>query len=162
MVRPMVHSTKHYVQTSIATITGGGLLNTTLVDSVSVSDKNTPNEVEEGNSVKAIYCEYWLRAGSTTPSSFVAAVYKVPGGGAAFSVAEMAGLGLVDNKKNILFTSQGLVNDQDSTALNLYRGWIKIPKSKQRMGLGDRMILTVSAIAVDIQICGLTIYKEYS
>ncbi len=162
MVRPMVHSTKHYVQTSIATIAGGALLNITLVDAVAVGNKNTVQEVEEGSSVKAIYCEYWLRAGSTTPSSFVAAIYKVPGGGAAFSVAEMAALGGADNKKNILFTSQGLVNDQDSTALSLYRGWIKIPKSKQRFGLGDRLIFTTSAIVIDLQICGFSTFKEYT
>jgi len=162
MVRPMVHSTKHYVQESIITITGGGLDNQTLIDAVAVSDKNTVSEVTEGSSVKAIYCEYWLRAGTTTASSFVAAIYKVPGGAAAFSVAQMAALGNADNKKNILFTSQGLVNDQDSTALSLVRGWLKIPKSKQRFGLGDRLILTISAIAVDIHKCGFSTYKEYT
>jgi len=73
----------------------------------------------------------------------------------------MAALGDWDNKKNILFTSQGLINDVDSSAMNLYRGWIKIPKSKQRMGLGDLVSWHLRTVGQSLNFCGFELYKEY-
>ncbi len=163
MVRPMVHSTKHYVQNSLATILGSAKLDLVIVEAVAVGSKNDPDEVEEGNSVKAVFLEEWIRSSETSPGSFVAALYKVPGGGTGFSTANMAALHDAENKKNILWTSQGLVNDQDADALGMMRGWYKVPKSKQRMGLGDRILLTIFAQgAIDLVICGFATYKEYS
>ncbi len=163
MVRPMVHSTKHYVQNSIATIVAGAQLVLDIVVAVDVAAKNTVNEVEEGNTVKAIFFEQWIRSSEITPGSFIAVLAKIPGGGGNFSLAEMAALGTADNKKNILWASQGLVNDQDADALGMMRSWYKIPKSKQRMGLGDKIVLQVFAQgAIDLVLCGLTTYKEYS
>ncbi len=163
MVRPMVHSTKHYVQNSLATIVAGAQLTLVPVESVTVANKNALHEVEEGSSVKAIYFEQWIRSSEVSPGSFVAVLAKVPSGAGVFTTAEMAALGTADNKKNILWTSQGLVNDQDADALGMMRGWYKIPKSKQRMGLGDRIVLNIFAQgAIDLVICGFTTYKEYS
>ncbi len=164
MVRPMVHSQKHYVQTSIASILGGATLGVVLVDAVAVSDKNSVSEVEEGSNVKAIYCEYWLKAGEASNlCTHVTAIYKAPAGASGATFAEMAALGNFDNKKNILFTSQGLLNTEGSQATNILHQWIKIPKSKQRFGLGDRILLTVSASATsDVDICGFSLYKEYT
>ncbi len=164
MVRPMVHSTKHYVQTSVSSITGGLSANVTIVDSVAVGSKNTPSEVEEGSSVKAIYFEHWLKAGEASNlGSFIAIIYKVPGTGAAMSFAQMAALSSSENKKNVFYTTQGLMNNNSGSATNFVRGWIKIPKSKQRMGLGDRVLLSISAAAsIDLDHCGFATYKEYS
>ncbi len=162
MVRPMVHSTKHYVQTSISTIAGGAVLTQDLVDAVAVGAKNSVSEVEEGNTVKAIYCEYWLRAGSTTPSSGQLVLVKLPAGAIPPTAAEMAALGNYDNKKNILYTQMGLFNDQDADAIAAVRGWFKIPKGKQRFGLGDKFVLSVFTPTIDLQICGFATYKEYS
>ncbi len=162
MVRPMVHSTKHYTQFSLATVITGAVTNNVIVDAVTVGNKNLDKEVEEGSSVKAVYVEWWVRSGETSPGSFVAAIYKVPGGGAAFTAAQMASLHTSDNKKNVFFTSQALTNNNTSQAINIARGWIKIPKSKQRMGLGDRIILSHFAQALDSITCGFATYKEYS
>ncbi len=163
MVRPMVHSTKHYVQNSLATILGSAQLTLVPVEAVTVAAKTAVHEVEEGSTVKAVYFEQWIRAGDTVGGSFIAVLAKVPSGAGVFTTTEMAALGTADNKKNILWTSQGLVNDQDADALGMMRGWYKIPKSKQRMGLGDRIVLNIFAQgAIDLHICGFTTYKEYS
>jgi len=162
MVRPMVHSTKHYVQNSLNTIVAGAATNFVMIDAVNVVDKNTTNEVEEGSHVKAIYIEQWVRTGDTSPGSFIMAIYKVPGGGSTFSTGSMAAIGNVDNKKNILYFTQGLNNDQDADAITPYRGWLKIPKSKQRFGLGDRLVVTIFAQALDVINCGFSTYKEYT
>ncbi len=163
MVKPMVHSTKHYVQKSIATIVAGAIETMTLVHAVTVGTKDSASEVEEGNSVKACYIEMWLRSSEAAPGSFIAALYKQPGTGVAFTGAQMAAMNTAENKKNVLWFGQGLVNDQNADALAMLRGWYKIPKSKQRMGLGDQLVLSIFAQgAIDIVRCGFATYKEYS
>ncbi len=163
MVRPVVHSTKHYVQNSLATIAAGAQLVLTLVDSVAVVNKNASNEVEEGAIIKACYIEEWIRSPEASPGSFIAVLWKQPGGASNFTTVEMAALHNAEAKKNILWSSQGLINDTDADALGLSRGWYKIPKSKQRFGLGDKLLFQVFAQgAIDIVICGLATYKEYT
>ncbi len=163
MVRPMVHSVKHYVQQSVFTVLASAIKNTEMVDAVAVVDKNITSEVTEGSSVKAVYVELWLRAGDTAPGSFVFIICKRPGGVNVPSTTEMASLGDWDNKKNILYTTQGLINDQDADAIAIYKGWVRIPKSKQRMGLGDHISWHLFAQgAIDIIGCGFATYKEYT
>ncbi len=161
MVRPMVHSTKHYVQQSIGTSVPGTETHTQLVVCVAVKDKDAVNEVEEGSSVKAIYVELWIRSAATAAASFVFFVQKRPAGADNPSTTQMAALGDYDNKKNVFYTTQGLTNDVDSSALVLYKGWLKIPKGKQRMGLGDKISWHLSAIGQSINFCGFVTYKEY-
>ncbi len=164
MVRAMVHSTKHYVQTSVSSIVGGAKGDIIFATAVPVSSKNAGNEVEEGNTIKAIYVEHWIKAGEASNlGSFVAALYKIPGTGAGFTFAQMAALNDSENKKNVLYTTQGLMNTNSGSATNIMRGWFKIPKSKQRFGLGDILLLTISAAAtIDLDHCGFATYKEYS
>ncbi len=161
MVRPMVHSTKHYVQQSIGTVVPATNEDLVVADSVPVASKDQVFEVEEGSTIKAVYCELWIRSAATAASSFVFAFFKLPSGVAFPSDSAMAALGNWDNKNNILFTSQGLTNDVDSTAMSLYRGWIKIPKGKQRMSKGDRIAWSIRAVGQSINFCGFQTYKEY-
>ncbi len=157
----MVHSTKHYVQNSLETVVGGTVLTKTFVAAVAVDQKNDVFEVEEGSSIKAIYIEEWLRSASTTGTSGQAIVYKSEGDTSAPTPAEIAALGDWDNKKNILYTTMGLFNDQDADAINIYKGWLKIPKGKQRFGLNDKLRLSVFMPTVDAHLCGFVTYKEY-
>ncbi len=162
MVRPMVHSTKHYVQHSLSTVVAGAVDNHIVVEAVSVAAKTAVFEVEEGNSVKAVYLDHWIRTGDTAGGSYIVCLYKSPGTGNAFTAAQLAAMGTAENKKNVLFFAQALANDQDADAIAVMRGWYKIPKSKQRFGDGDRLILATFAQALDMQICGFETYKEYS
>ncbi len=163
MVRPMVHSTKHYVQQSLNTITGSASSNIVIAVATKIVNKNVTNEVEEGASIKACYVESWLRAAGASPGSVITVIAKQPGGGANFTTTELAALGDAENKKNILFTSQGLVNDNDANAIAVTRGWYKIPKSKQRFGLGDKLVMQIFAQgAIDLVHCGFETYKEYT
>ena len=162
MVRPSIHSTKHYVQQSIGTSVVGTLTNVKIAASVAVVDKNQVFEVEEGSQIKAIYFEMWLRSAATAGSSFTFIINKSSTTIAQPTAAEMAALGDWDNKKNILYTSQGLLNDVDADAMSVFRGWLKIPKGKQRMGFGDEFEWTLSAIGQSINFCGFQTYKEYT
>ncbi len=162
-MRPVIHSKKHYVQTSLTGVLGGAQLNVELVSAVAVDDINTVDEVVEGAVVKAIYVELWARGSEAAPGSFIYILCKRPGGVNVPSSAEMAALGDWDNKKNVLYTTQGLSNDNDADAIPLYKGWIKIPKSKQRFGLGDHFSFHFFAQGgIDQQVCGFATYKEYT
>jgi len=156
-----IHSVKHYVQTSLSPVLGGNVLDVTLVRSVEAP--TTSSAVREGALVKAMFIELWVLTQETATGSFVFTIQKRPSSIIAPTAAQMAALHDWSNKKNILYTTQGLVGDQDANPIPLYKGWIKIPKGKQRMGLDDRMSWSIFAQAgIDLQVCGMTTYKEYT
>ncbi len=161
MVRPMVHSEKHIVQNSIATVAGGAIGTVIIADGVAVGDKNLVSEVEEGSIIKAIYMEQWIRAGSTTPSSGQAVLYKTQAAQSTVTTTEMAALNDWDNKRNVIYTTMGLYNDQDADATLVGKTWFKIPKGKQRMALGDKWKFSLFTPTIDLQFCGFFLYKEY-
>jgi len=163
LVRPMVHSRKHYVQNTLATIGTGAKVRLNYVTSVEDTAANLANEVAEGSTVKAIYVELWA-IGATLDQFFTAVVIKIPGGGTTPSLTDMANLNAMPNKKNVFYTTQGLAsNDGVGNPIPLLRAWVKIPKSKQRMGLGDIIeFVIMSRGSDDIKICGFATYKEYT
>lgn len=161
MVRPMVHSEKHIVQFSINTITGGQADAFEVATGVPVASKDAATEVEEGSTIKAVYLEVWVRAGSTTPSSGQMCFYKRQSSAPNPSTTNMAALNAWDNKRNIFYTTMGLFNDQDADAIVIFKGWIKIPKGKQRMANGDNLTFTIFSPTIDLQMCGFALYKEY-
>jgi len=162
MVRPMVHSTKHIVQHPIDVIATGVVQNIVVATSVNVTLANLSNEVAEGTSVKAAFFELWLQNQGNL-GEFIFIIEKVQESGNGATFAEMGNLFTYTNKKNILFTSQGLTsNDGVSGPVNIIRDWVKIPKGKQRFGFGDRLIASIANVSAnDLNRCGFTLYKEY-
>ncbi len=161
MVRPMVHSEKHYTQHSLFTTAAGARDSVVLINAVVVLNKNLSEEVEQGSSVKAIYVEFWINTNDTSPGTFIAILEKVPSGGAAATFAEMAALSTYANKKNVLYTTMGLTNPNTQTGQVLMKFWVKIPKGKQRFGLGDRFVLGIASQTGTLKTCGFSTYKEY-
>ncbi len=163
MVRPMVHSTKHYVQFPITQITTGTRQSTVIASAVESTVANSANEVAEGSSIKAVYFELWLQNQGNL-GEFIMTIEKSSELGTGATFAEQAALFTYTNKKNVLYTTQGLTsNDGVGNPQNIIRGWVKIPKSKQRFGLGDRINMVISNVsASDLNRCGFAIYKEYS
>ncbi len=162
-MRPMIHSTKYFVQTTLSTITTGAKLDITFIRAVAVVDKNLNIEVEEGASVKAVWVEMWI-TGSTINQFFTIILAKLPSNLDPASTVELADLNSWEGKKNILYTTQGLApSDANSAPVPILRQWFKIPKSKQRFGLGDELVLTLMSRGdADIILCGNMIYKEYT
>ncbi len=163
MVRPMVHSVKHYVQFPISQIATGVRETIRVVSANAIQDVNISSEVAEGSSVKAVFFEFWLQNEGTL-GEFILTISKDPEFTSGPSFVEMATLFTFTNKKNILYTTQGLTsNDGISGPVNVIRGWIKIPKSKQRFGLGDTLNLCISNVSSnDLVRCGFATYKEYN
>ncbi len=163
MVRPMVHSIKHYVQHTLATATTGTRNAEVIVLAVNQASSNVSTEVQEGSSIKAVFFEMWV-IGSVSNQFFTAVISKQPSGLSAPSFTELTTLFTYPNKKNIFYTTQGLAsNDGIAGPVAIYRGWIKIPKSKQRFGLGDALSFSIASRGSDdIIYCGFSTYKEYT
>ncbi len=161
-MRAPIHSKKHYVQKSLSTILAGVVDTEVIIDGEPIASVNTVSEVVEGALVKAIFVERWIRTADTAGGSFIAIICKHAAGVNDPTAAEMAALGNWDNKKNIIYTTQGLSNDQDADAIPFLRQWFKIPRGKQRTGLGDTWRIHVFAQTLDHQHCGFTTYKEYT
>ncbi len=164
-MRPIIKSKKHIFQISQATVAQAAVVNAILVTAVEATG-TSPVHVEEGAIVKACYVEFWVSQDSASVvGSYTIALYKDPSGTNAATSANMAALHDYPNKKNLLFTAQGLLTPNDGGQVPVLRGWYKIPKGKQRFGLADRLIVTIrnnNATAIDINFCGLAIYKEYT
>ena len=162
-MRPLIHSTKHYVQTSLTPIAAGAQIAIEFIESVDTAAKSALDHVEEGASVKTIFVEYWLTSQTSAEGSYIAAIVKVPAGAGNPTTVEMAALGNYNNKKNVLYTTQGLFPENGTFPLQIYKNWLKIPKSKQRMGLGDKVMLVIFMQgAVAGNVCGFATYKEYT
>ncbi len=160
-----IHSKKHIVQIAQSTVSQGAIVNSVFINAQE-APSTTPDQIGEGSLVKSCYLEYWIQNDSASViGSYTVIVYKNPGNGHTAVTGDLAALHDWGNKKNILFTAQALAPTNDSSMIPVLRGWYKIPRGKQRMGLDDRMAVAIrnnNATAIDIGFCGLAIYKEYT
>ncbi len=164
MVAP-INSRKHYVQRTNDSIASAARTQFVLVNSVASPATSTTADVVDGSVVKAIFLESWgFASGATgTSTQFVSVLEKAPSGTDGVAVADMTNLSAYDNKKNILYVTQGnasAVIDGAGT-IPLIRNWFKIPKGKQRMGLGDRILYSVFTVGSTFRECGFATFKEY-
>ncbi len=134
-----------------------------LVEGVGQAAVSAVSDVVEGSIVKAVYLELWFKGNAVagTEDKFQLVVEKVPTGANGITFTEMNNLMTYANKKNILHTAQGVTGDLTTNSLPIHRMWIKIPKGKQRFGLGDSLEFAVSSTGATANTCGLCIFKEY-
>ncbi len=165
MLAPIV-SVKHFVAHTNALIAAAGLRNEVIANAVTVGNAHSSTfDVTEGSIIKAVYLDFWAINGGTTGTStqITAILEKVPAGATPATSANLLNLMAYPNKKNVLHTFQGnLTAGVDGSMSTPYlRGWFKIPKGKQRMGLNDQIVVSFSPITQGCEICGIAIYKEY-
>ncbi len=162
-MKPVIHSQKHYVQMSRATVATVSRVNIDIVLAVEGTTANAVDEVIEGAVVKAVYVELWL-LNSSVDGSDVVVLVKTPEAGPGPTFGQLNGLGIFTNKKNILFTHQGLSsNNGVGNPIQIMGEWHKIPKSKQRFGLGDTLHLSIANNGPStLEFCGFATYKEYT
>ncbi len=162
-MRPVIKSTKHLVQIPFDPILTGTAEVKSLITTVNVVNKDTSVEIEEGAIVKACYVELWSINASSDGHEIVT-LTKRSNNQSGLTFAEMGNLFAFPEKKNIFFTHQGLSSsDNAGSPTAVMRGWYKIPKSKQRFGLGDTLALTISnPSSTTLNICGFALYKEYT
>ncbi len=160
-MRQIIQSIKHYVQVPLATIASSAIRTDDIVDATAVAAVGAAtDEVEEGSIVKAVYIEMWIHANQAGSGSCQATIEKRPGT-ATMTFTNASNLAAYPNKKNILQTFQGITPSNATYPQIMFKGWVKIPKGKQRMGLGDKIVLNTAPISGGAQICGFFTYKEY-
>ncbi len=163
-MRAVINTIKHYVHRTNIAVASGGLLNEVAAESVVAPATAASNQVKEGSVIKAVHLEYWLWGAGPTgvDTQFVMIVEKVPSAQASVTAAQLLNLGAYPNKKNILFSSQGVLGAgiDGSQAVPIIRDWVLIPKGKQRMGLSDKIVTSFTSVGTSLQICGLSTYKE--
>ncbi len=158
-----IHSVKHYVQFPFNAISTGTAEVLTIATAVNRVNADLASEVVEGADIKAVFVEMWTTNASTDGHEVVTLV-KRSNNQAGLTFAQQAALFSFPEKKNILYTHEGLSSsDNNGPPTQVMPGWIKIPKSKQRFGLGDTLALTISnPSSTALNRCGIAIFKEYT
>ncbi len=157
-MRPHVNTKKHIFQTSLFAVGSGAI--TQLPFAIAVAAPTLDQHVREGSIISAIYIEYWLTSDDAAAGTTIVTLEKLIGSSANMTVAESAALQGYDNKKNVLHTFMGLLGPNVQVPMPAIRGWFKIPKGKQRFGLGDELVLNVHGQSNGVSGCGFAIYKE--
>ncbi len=160
-MRPIIHSVKHYVQQTRSQVATVATLSIDIIRSVEATVANLVDEVPEGSNVRAVFVEMWL-LDTANDGSFIVSLEKRPGGHGAMSHAQANALGTYDNKRNLLYVTQGLSpNNGVGNPVPIIRQWFKIPKGKQRFGLSERLVLNLSNNGLnDLEFCGFFTFKE--
>ncbi len=161
-----INTNKHYVHRANVTVASGTVSTNDVVIAAAAPATSTAASVRTGAIVKAIHFEYWLwNAGATgLDGQFTLIIAKQPSNLGNPTSTDLVNLGSWDNRKNILFSTQGVLGAgiDGSQAIPVIREWLLIPKGKQRMGLGDRIVVYLTPTGQSIQLCGLSTYKEYT
>ncbi len=163
MVAP-INSIKHYVPLTNIQIGSGAINNHKIIEAVVAPAQTATNNVHEGASIKAVYVEIWLSSNeaSGAESTFILTVEKKRASEADMTNANALNLQSYLNKKNILYTTQGILNSNTvQGSVPIIRQFIAIPKGKQRFGLGDEFFVNIAAVGL-LQTCGIAIFKEYN
>ncbi len=161
-----INTNKHYFHRTNISVGTGTVIAIEIVDAVTAPAVATAGEVRQGAVIKAIMVEFWLwGAGATgVDTQFNFIIEKVSSGQASVTAAQIVNLGAYPNKKNVFFYSQGVIGAgvDGAQAIPVHRAWMLIPKGKQRMGLGDKIVVSMEPIGSSIQLCGFATYKEYT
>ncbi len=162
-MRPIIHSTKHIVQQSRSQVATVAVVSISIIKSVESTVANLVDEVAEGSNVRAVFVELWL-LDSANDGSFIVTLEKRPGLVAAINFTNSNALGTYGNKRNILYTTQGLSpNNGVGNPVPIIRQWFKIPKGKQRFGLDEKLVLNITNNGPNnLEFCGFFTYKELS
>ncbi len=158
-MRALIHTEKHQVQVTLTNVMAANVANINIVSVVQDGDTSLAQNVNVGTEVTAVFCEIWVLGNSQQPTTVTAIVYKTPAGAASIDNTQMATLHTYENKKNIFYTTQGLVGDANSVPIPILRQWIKIPKGKSRFGLGDKLRFSIRGITEETQFCGQFTFK---
>ncbi len=160
-MKPIIHSQKHYVQQSRSQVSTVSITSIDIIKAVQSTVANDTDEVVEGATVKAVFVEMWI-LDSSNDGSFVISLEKKDTAGINMDFAESNSLGTYDNKKNLLYVTQGLsANNGVGNPVPIIRQWFKIPKGKQRFGLSDELVLNITNNGLNnLEFCGFFTYKE--
>ncbi len=158
-MRPRVHTEKHIKQQSLLAVAGGAITNIGIATAVAVPT-SAVLEVREGCTISAVYVEIWITGDDAVQGTAIVSLEKVPAGATNMTAAQSAALNAYPNKRNVFHVQMGLTPPNTQYPMASIKGWFKIPKGKQRMALGDELVLNIHGQSDGVSACGVFIYKE--
>ncbi len=159
-MRPVINTEKHVVQFSLGAVGSGALTPLVIAVGSQTVTATVATHVREGSKISAIFIEMWVSSDDATSGTCIATLERAPGGLGLMTAADSAALDGYDNKKNILHTFMGLVPNNVDYPMAILKGWFKIPKGKQRFGIGDVLRLNLHGQSNGLAFCGFATYKE--
>jgi len=160
-MRTPIQSVKH-IQTFVGVeVVAANTNQLTLLTSVQDYTGNA-NQVPVGAVVKAVYIELWCAASGNTQGNLNLNFEKLSGTSSTMNHADALALNDYANKNNVLYITQGLTPDTNANPVPFMRGWFKVPKGMQRMALGNKLVVNMSALVENFNLCGLVIFKHYT
>ncbi len=175
--RHPIDSRKHIIDTQgiVTASTSEAITIAQGLDSADISVN--ANQCESGSTVTSFFLSvFYLIEGNITASNVPVInwyiIYDRAGrlhnnGSPTFGVGTrdlpIAGAtGLSPNRNQILHEEKGLTTSvSDGSTPMVFKGVIKIPRGKQRMGVGDKILLVHSAGTEPMNFCFKAIYKDY-
>ncbi len=163
-MRPVIQSTKRITQFSLFTVPEDDTVSAGVLEAKQDFVGGT-SECPVGAVVKAVYVEFWLLGEGAQPTFAMAFVEKSQGSSAKPDIATVRDMDNYTNKKNVLHMFQGIIGDSNTNPMPVIRQWIKVPKGKQRMGLGDQIRVVFGGLNPSMnesfEVCGFVIAKYY-
>ncbi len=160
-----INTRKHFIGQTLGNVASGTVSTRVVAEGVAAPATANAFSVREGSVIKAVFIELWLTGDGNTgvESSFQVTLEKINTNQPGLTLTDALNLTLYENKRNILYTTQGAVSPaiNGQSTIPILKQWFKIPKGKQRMALGDKIVLNIASLAIQITICGIFIYKEY-
>ncbi len=159
-MRPVINTQKHIVQLSLFAVASGAISTQTIALAAQDPTETSATAIREGSKISAVYCEMWITSDDAAAGTAIVTLERRPGGVGAMNTTDSAALDGYDNKKNILYTFMGLIGPNVQVPTPAIRAWFKIPKGKQRFGIGDRLMLNIHGQSNGVSACGFFIFKE--
>lgn len=156
-----IQSVKHIINVTPSTVGLATLAQLQLALGTLVGDVDASSEVPVGAKIAAVYLELWVTSDDAAQGSVTVNLEKTSNQMTAMTYANSIALDSYLNKKNVFYVTQGLTPPNVQSGIPFVRQWVKIPKGKQRFGLGDKLALNVSGISNGAVYCGVIIYKYY-
>ncbi len=160
----IINSIKHFTPYTVATTASGAIRNVTLASAVAKGATRTAvSSVEEGCKIFGSYIELWINGigSATNETQFIVVLVLLKSGAAAPTASDMLNLQAYENKKNILYTTQGVIGSVGNQSIPLMRERYQVPKGKQRFGLGDSLNLVIATVGASVKTCGIAVFKEF-
>ncbi len=158
-LRP-VHAIKHVVDIQGGQIAGTQTEND-LIEAVDSPTLAVADRVETASTVNSIFLHVEAYATSTAAlGNFYMIVWKNPGGNITAPAAN--GVGVDDDKRFVIH--QEMVMLEKNTTGNprtVFNGVLSIPRGYRRMGINDKLQISLLSPGVSSDFCIQCIYKEY-
>ncbi len=161
--RPVIDSNKNVVS-SFTALPSGTKTSVSIADAQDSATLAVTQDVERGCSIRAIWVEFWITATATAVDGVTNGVdlylFKNPGQNLTSPIPGTVGSS--NEKKHIFKIWKGIIGAR-SQGFQPYswKGWIKVPKSYQRMGANDRWQMIIQTTGVAGLFCSNFVYKWY-